>query len=77
MVGTNEFAEDLTGQRMPVNASQWRSETRVGAKIWSVFKEIILQKGIRFSIFSAFDVKSESTSENENVCFLQFYDLNV
>ena len=29
MAGTNEFAEDLTGQRMPLNASQWKSETRV------------------------------------------------
>ena len=27
--GTNEYAEDLTGQRAPLNASQWRSETQV------------------------------------------------
>ena len=26
---TNEFAEDLTGQRMALNASQWKSETGV------------------------------------------------
>ena len=29
LAGTNEFAEDLTGQRMPLNASQWKSETKV------------------------------------------------
>jgi hypothetical protein len=29
LAGTNEYAEDLTGQRMPLNASQWRSETQV------------------------------------------------
>ncbi len=29
LAGTNEFAEDLTGQRMPMNAAQWRSETKV------------------------------------------------
>ncbi len=29
LAGTNEYAEDLTGQREPLNASQWRSETRV------------------------------------------------
>jgi hypothetical protein len=27
--GTNEFAEDLTGQRLPLNASTWKSETQV------------------------------------------------
>ncbi len=27
--GTNEFAEDLTGQRLPLKASAWISETRV------------------------------------------------
>ena len=29
LAGTNEFAEDLTGQRMALNASQWKSETGV------------------------------------------------
>ena len=29
LAGTNEYAEDLTGQRMPLNASQWKSETKV------------------------------------------------
>ena len=29
LAGTNEYAEDLTGQRAPMNASQWRSETQV------------------------------------------------
>ena len=29
LAGTNEYAEDLTGQREPLNASQWRSETKV------------------------------------------------
>ena len=29
LAGTNEYAEDLTGQRQPMNASQWRSETQV------------------------------------------------
>ena len=29
LAGTNEYAEDLTGQRMPLNASQWKSETGV------------------------------------------------
>ena len=32
LAGTNEFAEDLTGQRMPLNASQWKSETGVSNK---------------------------------------------
>ena len=27
--GTNEFAEDLTGQRLPLNADKWKSETQV------------------------------------------------
>ena len=27
--GTNEFAEDLTGQRQPLNAANWKSETKV------------------------------------------------
>lgn len=27
--GTNEFAEDLTGQRLPLKAATWVSETRV------------------------------------------------
>jgi hypothetical protein len=27
--GTNEFAEDLTGQRMPLNTASWVSETKV------------------------------------------------
>ena len=30
LAGTNEYAEDLTGQREPLNASGWRSETKVG-----------------------------------------------
>ena len=29
LAGTNEYAEDLTGQRLPLNASQWKSETQV------------------------------------------------
>ena len=29
LAGTNEYAEDLTGQREPLNASGWRSETKV------------------------------------------------
>ena len=29
LAGTNEYAEDLTGQREPLNASRWRSETKV------------------------------------------------
>ena len=27
--GTNEFAEDLTGQRLPLRAFAWVSETKV------------------------------------------------
>ena len=29
LAGTNEYAEDLTGQREPMNASRWASETKV------------------------------------------------
>ena len=29
LAGTNEFAEDLTGQRLPLNAANWKSETKV------------------------------------------------
>ena len=29
LAGTNEYAEDLTGQREPLNSSNWRSETKV------------------------------------------------
>ena len=32
LAGTNEYAEDLTGQRQPLNASSWRSETKVSSK---------------------------------------------
>ena len=34
LAGTNEFAEDLTGQRMALNASQWKSETGVMSQIY-------------------------------------------
>ena len=37
LAGTNEYAEDLTGQRAPMNASQWRSETQVCTLAYSGF----------------------------------------
>ena len=37
MAGTNEFAEDLTGQRMPMNASQWASETKVSLELLKIY----------------------------------------
>ena len=37
LAGTNEFAEDLTGQRMALNASQWKSETGVMSQKYFYF----------------------------------------
>lgn len=36
LAGTNEYAEDLTGQRQPLNASAWRSETKVSSDLKSM-----------------------------------------
>ena len=41
--GTNEFAEDLTGQRLPLRAFAWVSETKVaGSNQLAKFVYIIL-----------------------------------
>ena len=37
LAGTNEYAEDLTGQRAPLNASGWRSETKVEKYYFTIF----------------------------------------
>ena len=37
LAGTNEYAEDLTGQREPLNASLWRSETKVCNTMFQIY----------------------------------------
>jgi len=54
LAGTNEYAEDLTGQRMPLNASQWRSETQVSnsrVNFINILRAHFLYKSLLSSIF--------------------------
>lgn len=51
LAGTNEFAEDLTGQRQPLNAWNWTSETKVCTHVRVKSFNILDRKDIRQVFF--------------------------